>query len=125
MLPHAVCLCAACSKLWGCQGELSDLSTSLGAQRLLDWSYAGYMAGEMPIPKLPLVGSVMDFGAVGDGVADDSKVCQGFRPWRLPRCAVTRRHMLGSDAAKQVVLRSVLCVKHTHMCGGRLAIPKQ
>lgn len=32
------------------------------------------MAGEMPIPKLPLVGSVMDFGAVGDGVADDTRV---------------------------------------------------
>lgn len=114
MLPHAVCLCAACSKLWGCKGELSDLPTSLGAQRLLDWSYAGYMAGEMPIPKLPLVGSVMDFGAVGDGVADDSKVCQGFRPWRLKRCAVTRR-MLGSDAAKQVVLHSVLFVE-TYRC---------
>lgn len=41
----------------------------------MDWSYAGYMAGEMPIPRLPLVGSVMDFGAVGDGVADDTKVC--------------------------------------------------
>ena len=41
---------------------------------MLDWSYAGYMAGEMPIPKLPLVGSVKDFGAVGDGVADDTEV---------------------------------------------------
>lgn len=50
------------------------MANSLGSQRLLDWSYAGYMAGEMPIPRLALVGSVMDFGAVGDGVADDTQV---------------------------------------------------
>jgi len=62
------------SKLWGCKGELYDMVNSLGSQRLLDWSYAGYMAGEMPIPRLALVGSVMDFGAVGDGVADDTQV---------------------------------------------------
>lgn len=63
-----------CSKLWGCRGELFDAPNSTGSQRLLDWSYAGYMAGEMPIPKLPLVASVTDFGAVGDGVADDTQV---------------------------------------------------
>jgi hypothetical protein len=27
---------------------------SLGGDRLLDWSYAGYMAGEAPIPDLPI-----------------------------------------------------------------------
>jgi hypothetical protein len=68
-----VCLC---SKLWGCQGELADTAGKLGAQRLLDWSYAGYMAGEMPIPRLPVVASIMDFGAVGDGVADDTSVSE-------------------------------------------------
>lgn len=68
------CCLPPCSKLWGCKGELADAPGSLGAQRLLDWSYAGYMAGEMPIPRGPLVGSVADFGAVGDGVADDTKV---------------------------------------------------
>jgi hypothetical protein len=33
------------------------------------------MAGEAPTPKLPLVGTVKDFGAIGDGVADDTQVC--------------------------------------------------
>lgn len=46
------------SKLWGCAGELYNMPNSTGSQRLLDWSYAGYMAGEMPIPKLPIVTSV-------------------------------------------------------------------
>lgn len=74
-----------CSKLWGCKGELADPPGSLGAQRLMDWSYAGYMAGEAPIPKLPLVGTVKDFGAVGDGVADDTQV----------RCAAGIQVLLG------------------------------
>ena len=31
---------------------------SVGSQRLMDWSYAGYMAGEAEIPLLPKVASV-------------------------------------------------------------------
>jgi hypothetical protein len=82
-MPHWLHLCVlSCSKLWGCKGELAEAPTSLGAKRLLDWSYAGFMAGEMPIPRLPLVGSVMDFGAVGDGVADDTKVIAWFCMYR-------------------------------------------
>jgi len=50
---------AVCSKLYGCTGELYRQVNSTGSQRLLDWSYAGYMAGEMPIPQLPVVASVM------------------------------------------------------------------
>ena len=37
---------------------------SLGSQRLMDWSYAGYMAGEAEIPNLPVVTSVQ---VGGDG----------------------------------------------------------
>lgn len=58
---NKVCLLsfAVCSKLWGCQGELFDMVNSTGSQRLLDWSYAGYMAGETPIPITPIVTSVL------------------------------------------------------------------
>jgi hypothetical protein len=52
-------LLTGCSKLWGCAGELYNMINSTGSRRLMDWSYAGYMAGEAPIPKLPLVTSVM------------------------------------------------------------------
>jgi hypothetical protein len=72
------------SKLWGCKGELFAVANSTGSQRLLDWSYAGYMAGEMPIPRLPLVASVTEFGAVGDGVADDTQVGAGRALMRRP-----------------------------------------
>eukprot|EP00879_Flechtneria_rotunda_P029045 GHRR01031304.1.p1 GENE.GHRR01031304.1~~GHRR01031304.1.p1 ORF type:complete len:250 (+),score=68.68 GHRR01031304.1:450-1199(+) len=72
--------CPACppgygipSKLWGCQGELYRLTNSTGSQRLLDWSYTGYMAGEMAIPILPVVTNVQDFGAMGDGITDDTQ----------------------------------------------------
>lgn len=35
-------------------------------------SYAGYRRGEVPIPQVPVVVNVMDFGAVADGSADNS-----------------------------------------------------
>lgn len=60
-----VVIVLSCSKLWGCAGELYDMPNSLGSQRLLDWSYAGYMAGETPIPKTPVVTSVL-VGAVAE-----------------------------------------------------------
>ncbi len=56
------------SRLYGCAGELWDPTG-----RLPDFSYAGYMAGERPIPSLPQPqDSVKSFGAVGDGVTDDT-----------------------------------------------------
>lgn len=56
------------SELWGEHGERWD-----PAGRLPDFSYAGYHAGEDPIPEVPVVASVADFGAVGDGETDDSE----------------------------------------------------
>jgi len=59
---------AATSALWGTHGELWS-----PASRLPDFSYAGYHCGEAPLPNPPASVSLKDFGAVGDGVADDSK----------------------------------------------------
>ena len=56
------------SRLWGEHGELWS-----PAGRLPDFSYAGYHAGETPIPEVPVKANVRDFGAVGDGVTDDSR----------------------------------------------------
>jgi len=39
---------------------------------LPDFSYAGYRAGARAIPDLPVKINVRDFGAVGDGLADDT-----------------------------------------------------
>ncbi|KAG1674235.1 hypothetical protein FOA52_013855 [Chlamydomonas sp. UWO 241] len=60
------------TKVYGHDGDTWD-RTSIRGQRLLDWSYAGYGAGERPIPSVPQACNVkVDYGAVGDGVADDS-----------------------------------------------------
>ncbi|MCB1008389.1 MAG: hypothetical protein KDB94_05770 [Acidobacteria bacterium] len=55
------------SRLWGVEGELFD-----PAGPVTDFSFAGYHFGERPLPEVPVVADVRDFGAVGDGVADDS-----------------------------------------------------
>ena len=56
------------SRLWGESGELWD-----PAGRLPDVSWAGYRAGEVPIPEVPNRVDVTDFGAVGDGITDDTE----------------------------------------------------
>lgn len=58
---------AQTSELWGEQGELWD-----PAGRLPDFSYAGYRSASFPIPSPAAVANVMNFGAVGDGFADDT-----------------------------------------------------
>jgi hypothetical protein len=59
------------SDLWGQGGELWT-----PASRLPDVGYAGYQRGEQEIPSPALVASVRDFGARGDGVADDTRAFQ-------------------------------------------------
>lgn len=55
------------SILWGKAGE----RWTQGG-RLTDHSYSGYMANERAIPNYPVHFNVKSFGAVGDGVADDT-----------------------------------------------------
>lgn len=55
------------SKLWGAAGEAWTPTS-----RLPDYSHAGYHAGEAPLPEVPVVVNVTDFGAVGDGMTDDT-----------------------------------------------------
>jgi hypothetical protein len=55
------------SLMWGAAGERWRADG-----RLPDFSFAGYQCGEQPIPDLPVAASVRAFGAVGDGVADDT-----------------------------------------------------
>lgn len=56
------------SQLWGENGEQWSPTS-----RLPDFSHAGYRRGEKPIPDIPVVANVLDFGAVGDGEHDDSE----------------------------------------------------
>ncbi len=43
---------------------------------LPDFSYAGYQRGEMPLPERAAEVSVGDYGAAGDGIADDTSAIQ-------------------------------------------------
>jgi hypothetical protein len=59
------------SQLWGVRGE----SWQAGG-RLPDFSYAGYHRGEEAPPIVEQAANVKDFGAVGDGNADDTCAIQ-------------------------------------------------
>jgi hypothetical protein len=68
--------CGACppptsgtpSVLWGLNGEKWTASG-----RLPDFSYAGYQNGEKSIPVVPVMSNVRNFGALGDGLHDDTQ----------------------------------------------------
>jgi len=62
---------AGSSQLWGEEGELWDPTG-----RLPDFSYAGYAQGELALPKVPVETNVTKFGAVGDGLTDDTEAFQ-------------------------------------------------
>lgn len=69
-IPRSECSVPALqtSSLWGASGESY---TPRG--RLPDYSYAGYHNGEKPLPDIPAVVAVTDFGAVADdGIDDDA-----------------------------------------------------
>jgi hypothetical protein len=55
------------SGLWGLRGELWSAQS-----RLPDYSFAGYHSGRRTLPDVPPVANVKDFGAAGDGIADDT-----------------------------------------------------
>jgi hypothetical protein len=59
------------SELWGAGG-----AARVAGGRLPDFSRAGYHEGEQPLPAVPQTASVKDFGAIGDGVADDTRAFQ-------------------------------------------------
>ena len=50
------------SDLWGKSGDKWHPKS-----RLPDFSYSGYHRGESAISTVPIVASVIDFGAIGDG----------------------------------------------------------
>ena len=56
------------SELWGEHGEKWSPQS-----RLPDFSFAGYHCGEKPLPNVAPGMSVKEFGAKGDGVADDTQ----------------------------------------------------
>ena len=56
------------SDLWGANGE-----RWAPASRLPDFSFAGYHCGEAPLPNVAPGVSIKQFGAKGDGIADDTQ----------------------------------------------------
>ena len=70
-LSFAAAAQAQYSALWGRDGEHWTPQS-----RLPDFSYAGYRRGETPLPTVKSVASVKDFGAKGDGNADDTAAFQ-------------------------------------------------
>ncbi|WP_309380862.1 glycosyl hydrolase family 28-related protein [Cerasicoccus frondis] len=83
---------ATYSQLWGENGELWS-----PVGRLPDFSFAGYHFGEDPIPDIPVVCSVKDFGAKGDGVHDDT---QAF----IDAIAATDAGVIEIPAGRYVIL---------------------
>jgi hypothetical protein len=68
LAPPFAASAAEISDLWGRSGEKWTPQS-----RLPDFSFAGYHGGEAPLPILALGVSVKDFGAKGDGIADDTQ----------------------------------------------------
>jgi hypothetical protein len=71
------------SELWGRKGEKWDPEG-----RLPDMTNVGYMKGEEPIPDWPIGVNVVDHGAVGDGIHDDTQAIRDAIEACPPRHAV-------------------------------------
>ena len=56
------------SALYGCAGENWD-----GSRLPIDWSFAGYKAGDAGLPWVSQSVNIKDFGAKGDGHSDDTQ----------------------------------------------------
>lgn len=67
----ASALAAQTSQLWGTSGEAWSPSS-----RLPQFSLAGYACGKESIPEYPVVTSVVEHGAKGDGLTDDTAAFQ-------------------------------------------------
>lgn len=98
------------SPLWGSAGELWEQGSSL----LRDFTTVGYMQGAVPIPDWPVGVDVTDFGAVGDGVNDDTQAfrdaiaaCPDNHAIRIPngRYRITEQIALGPQDNSHFVLR--------------------
>ena len=96
VLGLAIAAFAGSSALYGADGESWD-----PRGRLPDFSYAGYRAGEAPIPDVAVVANVRDQGAVGDGVRRPVKrggfgfevrlpPTGHYHPWPMPVRVVSR-----------------------------------
>lgn len=60
--------CTAPSIHYGCAGELWRPAGRLPN----DWGFAGFANGDRPVPNVPVVASVKDYGAKGDNITDDT-----------------------------------------------------
>ncbi len=93
---NAAALTADQSSLWGAAGELFDPKG-----RLMDWSYAGYRAGEAALPTLTPTLSVVDHGATADDSSDDTAA------FVAALAAATAGDVVGVPAGKFIIKKTL------------------
>ena len=93
------------SKLWGANGELW---TPQG--RLPDFSRAGYHCGDTPVPSPKTAANVKDFGAKGDGKADDT---EAFK--RAISAAVAKGGGAVDIPKGKYILKDIIWIKHSNV----------